>query len=335
LTISEEGRVFNRKSVYIIGAGQLGSRHLQALKFVKVPLKICVIDPNPESLKTAQSRYDSIESTEIQHEIAYSNSIPKAGDEVDLAIIATNSDVRSQVIKTLLKSKKVNYLILEKLLFNKKKDYGEIQKLLNSVNCTAWVNCSMRKIPFYRKIKEYFDNGPILYMVTGSRYGLVTNLIHYVDHMAYLLKSEDFSVHTAGLDPSPIESKRAGFLELNGTCTVRFSDGSQGVFLCYPSGNLPVQVEIQSDKARCISREWQGKAWISRVDADWDWEEVDAAIPFQSQMTTELVEEILSDGSCPLVTYERSMRIHVTLLEGLLKFLKKESGFRFDHYPFT
>ena len=41
------------KTIAIIGAGQLGSRHLQALVAVDFPLTVQVVDPSNEALKIA------------------------------------------------------------------------------------------------------------------------------------------------------------------------------------------------------------------------------------------------------------------------------------------
>lgn len=43
--------------IAVIGAGQLGSRHLQGLKLSKLKSDIWVVDNNPNSLQIAQQRY--------------------------------------------------------------------------------------------------------------------------------------------------------------------------------------------------------------------------------------------------------------------------------------
>src|SRR3989338_7433892 len=45
------------KRIYVIGAGSIGSRHLQALKAVKRPLDITVVDPAPGALRRAEQRF--------------------------------------------------------------------------------------------------------------------------------------------------------------------------------------------------------------------------------------------------------------------------------------
>jgi len=49
------------KHILIIGGGQLGSRHLQAVKKCEFPVSIVVLDPSRESLTVCESRYKEIE----------------------------------------------------------------------------------------------------------------------------------------------------------------------------------------------------------------------------------------------------------------------------------
>ena len=57
--------------IFIIGAGQIGSRHLQALRAVRIPLKISVIDPSTESLDLAKQRYEEMPKGKIEHQVLY------------------------------------------------------------------------------------------------------------------------------------------------------------------------------------------------------------------------------------------------------------------------
>ena len=116
---------------------------------------------------------------------------------------------------------------------------------------------------------------------------------------------------------------------------VLFKNGSVGDFICNKKGNIPSLVQFHCSKARCIVRETEGKAWVSRADGNWNWQEIGASIPFQSQLTTKLAEDILSKGTCQLTEYEQSAKIHLQLLEPLLKFLNKHSSKKFNYYPFT
>lgn len=323
------------RRVIIIGSGQIGSRHLQALKAVPLPLSITVIDASPESLKTAQERYESMPVGKFEHKMDYITEILKNSEPIDLAIIATCSDARARVTTELLESAKVKYLILEKILFNKRSDYEAIGKLLVKTKTKTWVNIPLRVMPTYTKAREYFKDQRISYIVTGSKIGLATNAIHYFDHVAFITGSTDYEINTSGLDPHPIKAKRKGFLEFTGTLTARFKNGSNVSLTSYPNGNSPIITEISSSNARYIGRESEGKAWLAKADSNWQWQEIEATIPPQSKITTLLTENILNKGTCNLVEYKESKKIHLQMLEPLRSFLNKNSKKKYSSYPFT
>lgn len=321
------------KNICIIGAGNIGSRHLQGLKKVTFPLNIEVIDPSEKSLEIARERYEQIESN-VAHAISFSSDLSKVSKKIDLAIIATNSNIRRKVIEQLLTIASVKYLILEKILFQNPDDYQTIEKLLIKKNCKAWINFSMRTMPFYHDLMNKIKT-PIQMIVSGSQYGLITNAIHFIDYIAFITGNYDFTVDTKGIDKNPIESKRLGYLELNGTLNVYFADGSSGSFTCYNKGKAPFLIELLSSNARYISKESEKKAWFSSFDTNWKWEEKDSNIPFQSDMTDKLAEEILKNGDCLLTSYKNASKLHTTLLNSLLKFLNESSEKKYSFYPFT
>lgn len=307
---------FRLHSVKIIGAGQLGSRHLQALHAVKTPLYIEVIDPSPASLAVARERYEVLGENSI-HRISF---LPKlsGGQPTDIAIVATSSNVRRKVVQELLSVTPVKFAILEKLLFDVREDYAAVASLLDRSVTRAWVNCPMRVMPVYERIRANLQGAPVSYRVTGSQFGLVTNAIHYIDHVCHLTSCTDYQLVTDGLDKTPIASKRAGFLEFNGTLIARFTDGSQLEVVCYPNGNAPVVVEIFNATQRYIVRESEGKLWSSSCAAGWTWQQEDALIPYQSQITAGVVDSLLATGECGLAPYSVSAKLHLALLEPLL-----------------
>lgn len=318
--------------IKIIGAGQLGSRHLQALKGVKQPLSIQVIDPSAKALQVAKERYDAVPS-ELAHQISFNTSFDQT-DATDVAIIATNSDVRRKALESLFDASEVRLLVVEKLLFNQRADYAEAERKFTKTGSKVWVNCPMRVMPVYEQIRANTAVAPISYRVTGSQFGLVTNAIHYIDHVAHLCGCSKFELDTSGLDRNPIPSKRPGFLELNGTLLARFADGSRCEITCYPTGTAPVVVEIFNEKNRYLVRESEGRLWHSGESSKWAWLEQAAPIPYQSQITTEVIESLLSTGDCGLTPYATSARIHLQLLDPLLELIRSQFP-ETTGYPFT
>lgn len=322
------------KSICIIGAGNIGSRHLQALANIKEPLFIQVVDPFETSLTEAKKRYEQVQ-IHTKHQVIYLQDLNKITSEIDVAIIATTSNIRKAVAEKLLNLSRVNYIILEKLLFQKREDYKYIKKLLSEKRCKAWVNCNMRTTPFYANLKKYFSDEPLNYIVNTSQEELVTNAIHYIDHTAYLSNCYNFTLDTESLNKTPIESKRKGFLELIGTLNIRFKNGSFCSLTNYQDGNTPLLIEIFSQKYRCLIQVTKNKSFISDPNTNWEWHEEKTPILFQRQMTNLVVNSLLKTGSCKLPTYDISAKMHLALLEPLLKFLNANSKKKFKIYPFT
>ncbi len=324
-----------RKKVLIIGAGNIGSRHLQALKKVRLPLGIFVVDPKNESLETARLRYDQVGRSKFEKSCIFLNDLDNLPSDIDLAIIATNSKIRKDVTKTLLSKSAVRFILFEKLLFQKKGDYFEIEELLKKRNITSWVNCSMRTMPAYflRKADIKKDDKVSL-TVSGSQFGLITNSIHYIDYLSFLTDCDDFKIGTDLLDKKPFESKRKGFLELNGVLNIFFKNGSQGNFVCFGEGDAPIIVELINSEFRLFSNETERKAWIAKSPG-WQPKLIKDGLLFQSEMTTQVTTDILTKGKCNLTSFEKSSKLHLQFLDVLLKFLNTHSLKKYDSYPFT
>jgi len=323
------------KNVAIIGAGNIGSRHLQALKAVNIPLDIMVIDPNPESLNIAKERYNSMPVGQYDHTIHYFRNYDKIKDEFDIAIIATHSNIRRMVIEQILEVSDVKSFILEKILFTKAEDYTIIRDLLKNNKCLAWVNCTRRVFPFYKdKVKNWFNNKKIIFVISGSQWKLISNLIHFVDYMAYILNDNDFLIRYDHLDLELAQSNIPKFFELNGSVEINFNKGSIGLINCFSTGTQPVIMDITSDEVRCIMNEAEGKTYVNLPDKI-GWEIFDSQILYSSQITTFLVEDIIENNKCGLTPYEESMKLHLLTFEPLLKFLNKSFKKQFTSYPFT
>lgn len=311
------------KTVVVLGAGQLGSRHLQALKSVPFPLSIHVVDPSQDSLELSKSRFSEAPGY-AHHTVTYSHSKPQ--EHINFAIIPTSADVRLSATKELLSSTTVDAILFEKILFCEPEDYSEARKLFSKTK--TWVNCCMRQIEIYRKIKATLK-GRVDCFVSASRFGLITNSIHYVDFLSYLTGSTDFTVDSSLLDKEFIPSKRKGFSECTGTLRVTFGDGSTGKFSNYLDGDSPVVVQFSSGNARFIVRETEGVALYSGIDNGWKWETIGGEITPQSVLTTQIAIDVLTQGNCILTPIEESLNIHLNLFEPIRNF------FGLTRYPFT
>jgi predicted dehydrogenase len=322
------------KTICIIGAGQIGSRHLQGLKKVSQPLRIFVVDPFEQSLHIARERYDAIQGKE-DHHVEYLHSMNDLPESIDVAIIATGANVRRKVIENVLRQTTVRFFILEKLLFQSLEDYVAVETLLKKHKAKAWVDCSMRTIPFYAQLKKDFDQSTFQFFVTGGNFGLITTIIHYIDLIAYLGNCYEYTMDTTSLEKDLLSSKRKGFFEMKGTIRFFFTNGIFATITSYSDSTLPLQIEIVSSKARCICWEEENKALIVAEKDQWKRQRMKPNIPYQSEMTTYVIEDLLQKGDCALTPFHLSAQLHIILLTGLLTFLNKDNTQKVVCVPFT
>jgi predicted dehydrogenase len=319
--------------VLIVGAGQLGSRHLQALRNTKHNLDIIVSDPSLDSLKLARERYESLPEVG-RHQIRYVESLPGTGSW-DLAIVATNAAPRRVILEKMANQLQVKNYIIEKILFTKLTDYEWVEQASKTILKNAWVNCCMRQMPIYQEIKSDLKNQNFNFTVTGSNYGLVTNAIHYLDYVAWLAGTTDFTLETNLLDPQAVMSKRKGYLELNGSLRARFKTGAVAQVSCFAEGTLPIVVEVHSNSQRYIVLEAERKALFWTAEKNWIREEKEAIIPYQSQLTMEIVNSIHEGKTFSLPTLQESVKVHFNLLRPLKDFLIQTKQNQTEEVPFT
>lgn len=319
--------------VAIIGAGQLGSRHLQAMALTDIPLSLEIVDPNQEALNMAEQRYKEMPTNPLIEDITFHQNINDLYKMLDIVIVATTSKPRRSVIEQLLAQKRVKYLILEKVLFPKLNDYDEIQKLLLKDKVKAWVNCGRRMTSFYRNLKKIFQSEKSLVMaVSGTDWGLACNSIHFLDIYSFLSNQGQFESDIEQLDDSWIDSKRKGYIEFTGSLRIKSLKGSL-LLTSYQSiggGLRPVIISLQSENFYCVVNESAKVAKLFHLKENtWQWENLTVDIKYQSQTTQDIIKQIIQTSECYLPNYSQSAKLHKILLEGFLRhcnIFRKESS---------
>lgn len=321
--------------IVIIGAGQLGSRHLQGLAKSSVDISIEVVEPFEKSREVAKQRYDEIEANPKVKSIDFYGSIDQLSSEIDIVIIATNADVRSKIVQDLLSKKTVKNLVLEKVLFQSVKEYYDVEKLLNEHSTKCWVNHPRRMFPFYQALKnEIKDSEQISYMVQGGAWGLGCNGLHFIDHLAFLSDDTELKIDNDFLHPHVYEAKRANYIEFNGLLKGRIGNH---IFALYSDKEFaPTTLTITTDSLNAYIDEANGYARIARRSNDWKWEESQQKIVyFQSELTNILIEQIITIGNCDLPTYTEAMKLHIPFVQALLSHMESVHNQVYTLCPIT
>lgn len=324
------------KKIALIGAGQLGSRHLQSLAKINIPVMLQVVDPNKDSLKVARERYLEILDNDNIHQIDFLTEIDGLNAEVDLCIVATNADVRFKVFQELVSKKKVSYIVFEKIVFQSEKQFEEAKTLINQNGISCWVNCARRMFPIYNQIKEIMaGDSKINLQISGGDWGLACNAIHFIDLLAFLSRDTSYKLDVTDLDPRVWQSKRKGFIEVTGKLRGVFSNGSRIELESIAGSEEPTRISINNSQVKAVLDEGRGIAKISRREKNWNEEISEFQVPFQSELTHLAAEEILEGGACKLTRFNESSLLHQPFLEAIKKHIETVEHRKYDYCPIT
>lgn len=306
--------------ILLVGAGQLGSRHLQSCLKLESPAVVYVVDGSEDSLIRAKTRATEVKQS-VRHEVNYHQTLSEIEEkEFDYLIIATGAEPRFVILENVLSIFSVKFAILEKVLFQELGSYKKAKQLLARCGVVCFVNCPLRTYPFFRKIKEKYINHnlPTTFEYSGGEWiGLACNSIHYLDLMNYLTSENLIDIGTGTLDEGFISSKRPGNIEFTGTITAEFSGGSKLSIRSIRKSEQSSIISVTNGKYRIEIEELTGKYKIFEEEAiieDYRYDLV-----FQSDLTHKMIEQIEQCGTCNLITFEGSAKIHKVYIKSLLE----------------
>ena len=329
--------MMNIKKIMVVGCGGVGSRHLQALCKIDIPVNLFAIDPSEQSLCNSQKLVNEIAPNNNIKSINFSKEFPSDVDEFDLCIIATSSDVRLSVLKKLISNFSIKYLILEKVLFQSIEELDEARKIINEKNIKSWVNCVRREEKCWKEIKKFFVGNSNMKLYYGkSDWSMCCNSIHIIDLAVWLFNDKIKHIENSNLENIIYKSKRQGFIEFNGILTGEFENG--GTIKMESVNGIPqekVEFEITSDTRKLKVNEAKGVGILYRKENNWVPEQFDFCIPFQSEKSQNIVKKILETGQCNLTTLNESIEIHKPLLLSFINHFNKISNSKYSYCPIT
>lgn len=320
-----------QKSIAIIGAGQLGSRHLQGILKSGKDFNVSVIDPMEDSLTVAKKRAEEIEHS---HQIWYSNSIHELPKKLDAAIIATNANVRLKVLLELLNHAQVDFIVLEKVLFQGIRDYEIAQQALFKNNVKCFVNHPRRMQGMYKELKELlqtYGQEKFTIQAYGANWGLGCNGLHLSDLFSFLLQDTIREYDSSSLDKEMIDSKRQGFKEFTGKM-LGFTRNGHEFSICSINTKdgipTPISISLFSPSIRISITEGNpSQVSIASLGSVQDASILNnLTLFFQSELSKILIEDILELKVCNLTTYEEASLNHILFIESFNTHLERITG---------
>lgn len=332
-------------NVVLVGAGKLGSRHLQAISQARLKnLKIFVVDFNPEAITNSKKRLEEVGIKKNTTSIVFLNNINELNiTTINLLIIATTSENRFNVLKEISNNFSVINLILEKFLFQKEETYYKAEKLIEDLKIKAWVNCPRRQWKFYIDLKERLKNNKIKkFQVSGGKWSMATSAIHFLDLISFFENKFDFKITNVdfgnryypaySIITGPRENK---FIEFFGTIEGEFNNSSKFKFECLDfEETFEILIETDTQEIK-IYEELGNTLFLDKNESGKVIDEVNFRMPYQSEITNLILEDIINNCSCSLTSYKESMQLHLPLLKTYLNFLSNLEGNSINKCPIT
>jgi predicted dehydrogenase len=307
------------KTIAIIGAGQLGSRHLQGVLRSNHAFSVFVVEPNIHSVETAKTRAEEIAH---QHPIAWLSNIEELPKTIDLCIIATSAGVRAMLTEKLLQHGTVGHLILEKVLFTQLAQYERINQLLEAKNTPCTVNHPRRMYEAYQFIREQLKShtGTTNMRVYGHNWGLACNGLHFLDMFYFITGNAPKHISTAQIDPNYFESKRDGYIEFNGTFEASSEQRDQCIITCVDGPAQPISVIIEKGPIRFDITE--GREFQVRLSDQDNPEKNQSYVfigPFQGELSKVLVDRTFDRLNTGLPNYKDAQTLHLPFITAFLQ----------------
>jgi hypothetical protein len=307
----------NKYKILVVGIGAIGRRHLEAcLNLPGEHYALTTVEPNDDNWAVMEP---AIRENTIRIERFSSiTEMPKV--YFDVAVIATQADIRAAVLKELLDHVTLGGLVLEKVLFQNLDEYGPASDIISSKGVQSWVNCPRRLWPGYIALKERYSDQIVQCSQLGFGWDIGCNGIHYLDLFDYLCDASDVHVNAFDLPVAPQPAKRSGKMHVYGKCEGVLSAKGRSVEFAIEARNIecPDIITLHlTDGARIGIAENEPEMEVIYTDAAGKTSTETFPTLFQSSLTNGVVESIVNTGKARLVDYKKSRTLHEAFLSSL------------------
>lgn len=321
------------RRVIIAGCGNMGSFHMLSLCGLGDSCSFEVVESYAPSVEVAKGRISDFEGS-----VEWFDSIDEVGCESDLAIVATLATGRVDVIERLLEKGHRRFLI-EKVVCQSVAEYDRLLVLMDRYGAKGWVNCTRRYCEFYEGLASVLHegDGPIVMNVKAGSIGLGCNAVHYLDLFGWLTGDfESLELDGRYVSAELLENRRGSDLcEFGGTITGRTERGDFVSISFLPDGDGEMSVSVAGGDVRAFANELSGRAVLAPREGGWEFGNREFRIPYTSEVTRVIAEEIFSTDSCRLPTVAESFVSHRELFSVFGSVAEGVNGRKVELCPIT
>ena len=313
------------KKIVLIGSGEIGSRHLQALAKLPMDIQIDIVEPKEKSKELGLMRFNEVSNNKNKQQLFWHNSVDEIENLSDLVIVATTATGRSDLVINLLEKGHSRFLI-EKMVCQSREEYEKLLSKINEHNAKGWINAARRYFASYQKLKESFRNSEFIdvSVIAGKR-GLGTSAIHYIDLFSWFANNSEITLNGDCLYDELFTNKRGkDLVEFAGTITGNLKNGSTLTITFLPKADLPIIVIITGNDNFFLVDELNENKILNIKNLKKDY--LDYKYEHVSTTTAWIVEDILKNDECLLPDLNSLFKAHSELFRIFNSHIKKVTG---------
>lgn len=294
-----------RCDVLLVGAGNIGFRHLQGLGKIHPLIQLWVVDPDTSALERAAAEWQLIGGVAGR----FLRDIEQLPVTASACVMATPARGRLELVRRLLPCISGDTIIIEKVAFTSISEMHAAGLLLDAAGKQAYVNCPRRIWPLYTRLRALLAGKRLALTVRGRDLGLGSNGVHFLDLLQYLSGETELQVvEFSGGKVRP--AKRAGYYESYGRLRVITPGGSSIELSAMEEDPEQITINITSALGEMKVDEVRGI-----VTGEHGW--IGERAPYQSELTGLVMQGLLDGRGCKLAPFSTSRAAHAPLLDVL------------------
>jgi predicted dehydrogenase len=294
-------------NILLIGCGNIGKRHLQAI--VPHCHNVTCSDISAEALHNIPT---FLEQNKLNLEPRLATTITEALatiTEETIVIVATTAKGRQELIENIC-AKKPLAIIAEKPVTQTRKEYQALLKLTTPI----YVNVSRRAYPSFHLLHEELSKETSIFLhCRYGKLGFACNGIHFLDLAAWLLDAKKYTLRDSHVYGKH-ETKRAGYSDFSGHALIEFS-ATRRALIEIPAEDTCNTISITASKHHTILEASQKIITISGKEI----ETKDFPIIYTSQITGVIIQDIFHKKKPALPTLHECEISHNILFDILEK----------------
>lgn len=299
----------DKKRILIVGFGAMGCRHAQSFLDQKKDYEVHILEPSDDNIKQNIKRINAEKNDFIWYKDI--DNIPL----LDIAIVATSSYPRFEIVKNLLMMGYKKFL-LEKIVFQSEEQFNTIIKMINDSESIAYCNFVNRYFVAYNDIKKQLEQSTkkININILGGalELGLGCNAIHYIDILQYLTNNDEIQLTKFNLQLLKNDNRRGSmYKEFYGMIQLANKAGDTITLNSELELQQDITISISQGEKTFLLNEGTGKLFISDKSAS---NITDFKIIPSSKLTHDIIEDIFKN-KCRLTKLDQTLLSHTSLFK--------------------